>query len=494
MVQQLNLIHYYPSVYWNTAVLLVESGAIELEQAEEQEVKGKEKTTNYGEVAKAIGNLQSKDVKISLPYINKAEQGFIPNETDNEIIFGLKGIMTINNENSQLIMEHRPFASLEDFHKRMVLVKQEKTLTTGKKQMKSLITESQTITLIKAGSFDKVENKPREVILEEYLKKLNPPKSKLNTKDIRKISELGLLPVEYKEAMRYYNFRDFIMTLDKVKDENVKTMSWVKIQCQDEIDTDYTISFFLENFSSVMQEDRDYRYDENGILWIAVGTSRKGSFDSVYAEKIQVLTDWLATSECRDTYNNVNFDAVKRENMSGSISAWEMEAMNFYSDMTKHPLANINYEDYDIVDYNEQKEDPEVIGFTQYKGLQYPKFELHRIVGTVLDRDKNRHSISLLTPTGVVNVKFYAGQFGFYDRTISKENGVDAKGKVKKIVLEDGWFKRGQNLLITGFRRGDTFKPKRYKNSIYQHSLSKIVEIKEDGSLVLQSDRMQIVD
>lgn len=492
LIQQLNLIEYYPSVYWNTAVLLVESGAIELESAEEQEVKGKEKTTNYGEVAKAIGKLQSKNVKISLPYINKAEQGFVPNEKDNEIIFGLKGIMTINNETSQLIMENRPFISISDFHKRMVLVKREKTLMTGKKQMKSLVTESQTITLIKAGAFDEVENKPREVILEEYIRRLHPSKNKLNSKDIGKISEFGLLPVEYKEAMRYYNFRQYLMTFKKIKDEDSKTISWYKIQCINEIDTDYTVQFFLEYFSNDMQENRDYKYDENGVLWIALGTSRKGSFDSIYMERIQILTDWLLTKDCKDTYNKVIFENVKRENMSGNISSWEMEAMNFY--YNQHELINVNKELYDVVDFNSLTEEPATIGFTHYKGLQYPKFELHRIIGTVLDRDKNKHTISLLTPTGVVSVKFYAGQFGFYDRTISKENGFDTKGKIKKVVMEDGWFKRGQLLMITGFRRGDIFKPKRYKNSVYQHSVSKITEVKDDGMLVLQSERVQIVD
>lgn len=495
LIQQLNLVYYYPPIYWNTAVLLIESGAIEKEQSEDSEIASKEKTTNYGEIAKAIGKLQSRDVKISLPYINKAEQGFIPNEENNEIIFGFKGIMTINNETAQLIMENRPFTSLDDFHKRMVLVKREKTLSTGKTQMKSLVSESQAIMLIKAGAFDNIEKeKTREQILEEYLKILYPPKNKLNTRDIAKISELGIIPINYKNELKYYYFREYILTLTKHKDKETKSITWYVIKCEDDEMTDYTNNFFLEHFATDinMKEDKDYKYDEEGYIHIALGTSRRGSFDSIYSEKIKPLTDWINTDECKNLYNNIIFENIIREKMSGNRSSWEMESMNFYSKESGHELTNIDKELYDIVDFNELSEEPTIVGFTKYKGLQYPKFQLHRICGTILDRDKNKHSISVLTPTGVVTVKFYSGQFAFYDKTISQEDGVDNRGKVKKIILEESFFKRGTKVLITGFRRGDIFKPKRYTNSIYQHTVQKILEIKEDGTLILQSERVQV--
>ena len=90
---------------------------------------------------------------------------------------------------------------------------------------------------------------------------------------------------------------------------------------------------------------------------------------------------------------------------------------------------------------------PEVVGFTQHGKNQYPKFALSRICGTVLDRDKNKHTITLLTEYGVVTLKMYSGQFSFYDKTISandEETGT-------KVVLEESWFKRGSKLMITGF-------------------------------------------
>ena len=48
--------------------------------------------------------------------------------------------------------------------------------------------------------------------------------------------------------------------------------------------------------------------------------------------------------------------------------------------------------------------------------------------------------------------------------------------------------------MVTGFRRGQQFKPKKYKNSIYQHTIQKILNIEENGGLVLQSDRKEVED
>ena len=68
LLQQLNLVYHYNPIYWNTAFLLVESGSLEKEQLQnnedddiEEDKKDKEKTTNYGTIAKAIGTLQNKN-------------------------------------------------------------------------------------------------------------------------------------------------------------------------------------------------------------------------------------------------------------------------------------------------------------------------------------------------------------------------------------------------------------------------------------------------
>lgn len=92
-----------------------------------------------------------------------------------------------------------------------------------------------------------------------------------------------------------------------------------------------------------------------------------------------------------------------------------------------------------------------------------------------------------MTPDGVVVVRFYKGQFGFYDREISSldENG-------KKTKLEKSWFKRGTKLLVTGHRNGEQFIPRKYNDSIYRHTVQLIKDISDDGILTLQSDRIDV--
>ena len=52
-LQQMNLAFHYPSVYWNTACLSVNSGSADEEQEKQQ-------TTDYGKIASAIGNIMSR--------------------------------------------------------------------------------------------------------------------------------------------------------------------------------------------------------------------------------------------------------------------------------------------------------------------------------------------------------------------------------------------------------------------------------------------------
>lgn len=496
LVQQLALISKYPAIYWNTAVLLLESGALD-DTEDDVQNKTKEKGTKYGEVATAISKLQDKGVKISLPDINKAELGFTPFEKENEIMFGLKGLIKINNDISKTIIENRPYSSLKDFHNRLVEVKREVIGSTGKKQMKSLVSSTQTIILIKAGAFDRLENKPREKILEDYLKLLYPLKKEISASNFDRIEELGIIPEDYKIYIRYKNFKNFIESLPKITEESVSIVKktgeekivkqvWLKIDCSDDEMTDYTLNFINEHFIEHMKENVGYKYTEDGTMLIAYNTKKKGTILNVYEEYMLEFKKWTNSKECLDLYNKLNFDEIKNKYMNGSISKWEMESMSIY--YSGHELKDIDFEKYGIIDFNTLPEEPIVVGYTKAKNsdIKYPKFELVRIVGTVLDRDRNKHSVTLLTPTGVVNIKFYSGQFSFYDKTIS-----ESTEEGKKTVLEDGWFKRGNRILVTGFRRGDQFKPKKYSNSIYKHTVQLIEEV--DGKeLVLRSERIRV--
>jgi len=47
-------------------------------------------------------------------------------------------------------------------------------------------------------------------------------------------------------------------------------------------------------------------------------------------------------------------------------------------------------------------------------------------------------------------------------------------------------------LLVTGFRRENQFIAKRYKDSVYTHTLVLIEDVKENGDLVLKLEREQV--
>ena len=494
-VQEAHIFVTYPKIYWYTANLISMSGSLEKEEIEDNDFEIKEKTTKYGKVAKAISDIQLEGVKVEYPNINKSDLGFIPNLENNSILFGLKGITSINEEACQTIINNRPYKNMNDFYNRLVATKREVTLSTGKKQMKQYISNKQMENLIKGGCFDELENKSREELLLEFIKLLNPDKQKLTAKDIENMNERGMIPSEYSQELACINFRKFISNLKKHKDKDVKSISWSILECGE--DTDYTTEFFLNNFANDMEEDRDYYYDENGIINVALGTKRKGSFDNIYNKKIEPLNKWLKTKDCIDYYNKTMFDEVKKDYTKGGISKWEMESISYY--YHDHELTKANNDKYEISNFFELPQEPIITDYNTFTNkktkevVKYPIYELTNIVGTVLDRDKNKHTVTILTPNGVTNIKFYSGQFTFYDKNISIDGDINPKtGKAKKITLEEGWFKKGNLIFVTGFRRNDNFYPKRYKNSIYQHTVQLIKEIKDNGDLVFQSDRTKI--
>ena len=106
-LQEMNLNYYYPPIYWATAVLTVNAGALD----DEESSTG----TNYKKVASAIGRIQSEGYEVELPNINKANFAFTPNAENNSILYGLKGISEINDDFVKVIIKNRPYTSVQDF-------------------------------------------------------------------------------------------------------------------------------------------------------------------------------------------------------------------------------------------------------------------------------------------------------------------------------------------------------------------------------------------
>ena len=159
-----------------------------------------------------------------------------------------------------------------------------------------------------------------------------------------------------------------------------------------------------------------------------------------------------------------------------------MDSISFYYHEHELAAAASNYDDFFKL-----SEEPEVeYSFPGSNGQEVKIFKLHKLIGTVIDKNKLKNSISLLTPTGVVQVKIYKNQYTIYDKQIS-EKGEDGK----KHVIEKSWFTKGTMLMVQGIRRGDNFIPKKKKNSLYP-IISKITEVSENGDLTFQYERAEV--
>ena len=151
-----------------------------------------------------------------------------------------------------------------------------------------------------------------------------------------------------------------------------------------------------------------------------------------------------------------------------------MDSLSFY--YHDHELANLQNQIYGISDYFSLPEEPQVERtFTTKDGNEITLFKVVRIAGTVIDKNKNKSMVTLLTPAGVVTVKVWKNQFAKWDKQISERDNDGIKH-----VIEKSWFTRGNKLIITGIRRDDTFIPKKYKGTEYP-LFERIDKLDENG-------------
>ena len=202
-------------------------------------------------------------------------------------------------------------------------------------------------------------------------------------------------------------------------------------------------------------------------------------WDKIYQKYMDVARDWLKVNqeEVLNQYNLELFKELWNQYASGNTSKWEMDSLCFY--YGKHELAEVNPYKYGVVDFNDLPEEPRVEYLFRNK---IPIYKLNRIMGTVLAKNDSKCSIILLTTTGIVNVKFTRDYYAMFKKQISQ---IQPDGKKK--VVEKGWFTRGKMLMVTGFRREDTFVGKTYKNT-EGHQLYLIENVVGD-ELTLRHDR-----
>ena len=469
-LQEMNLARFYPIIFWNTANLIVDSGGIQTEEVEdedegldvepeaeeddedeeeweeenevtegEKEDKKKEKTksVDYGKVASAIGRFSSYGIKVSPPNINDSSYSFTPVVERNEILYGLRGITRLSTSTIKEIMEMRPFDSIEDFLERVKV---------NKIQMSNLI---------KCGAFDELVRLPREEIMARYIDMIADKKQRLTLQNMQMLINYNLIPEEMNFGKKVFLFNKFLKQQKKVEYYQLNESA---------------INFIADNFS---------------VDILRNGTELSAAkWDLIYQRAMDPTRNYI--KEHKDEMLKALNDALYKEMFDkyalGSVSHWEMEAVSFYSH--PHELADSQYL-YD--DFFRLSEEPEIdYSFIGKDGNEVRIYSLKKIIGTVIDKSKMKNTVTLLTPSGVVNVKIYKNQYAGFDKQLS-ERGADGRKHVK----EKSWFSRGTLLMVQGIRRGQDFIPKKRKDSFYP-IISKIVGIHDDGTLEFQTERVAI--
>lgn len=449
-LQELNLNYFYPCVYWNCACLSVEANS-------ETKENGKTNSTDYGEVSKAIYKMRQNNILISPPSINEANIDFEPDEKNNVIYFGLGAIASINAQISQQIINNRPYKSFKDFYR--------KNSFQG-----SLITHTKFIQLIKAGCFDEFCN-DRIKVMKQYFVLSTPKPTQLTMANIQNIKITLGGRINNKQIFKAYNFYKYI-TDKQFFYGNHPNFKSKKLYWLD----NKAMNYFVSNCQSLLVQGVDY-WEENDktiIVDKSIEKLLKPSFDKI--------KEFINTTEFIDQYYKASLRKKYNETLPNQDpNHWSMEAVSYYS--AQHELINIKYNNYNISRFSEVPTEPNFIE-RAFRGRTWKQFELYAICGTIIARNDIHHYFTILTPDNeIVNCKMNNESFAYYKQQLSEKiNG-------EKIIIETPWLKRGNMVIVCGYRNGDEWVCKKYKNSVYQHQLQLIEKINNDGTAIIQTER-----
>ena len=449
----MNLAFKYPIIFWNCACLITDSGGVEEEPEDEEEIeydeepeeKKKNKSNNYDKIATAIGKMRREGINITPPDINHSSYTFVPDVENNKIFFGLRGILNVGDDVILSIINNRPYSSPRDFLN------------------KTKINKQAMISLIKAGAFDEMID--RKLCLGWYIWETCNKKNRLTLQNMTGLIKYKLLPEDTEEqinARRFYEFNRFLKAVCKYNNDYY-------------ILNERALKFLAEMELINLIEQKE----DNIFLSIK-------KWDKIYQKWMDVFREWLNESKevILNKMNQIIFlEDWEKYGKKNNLSAWEMESLSFY--YHEHELANVNFNRYGLSDFFELDENPIVDKVFHKNGRDINIFKLNRICGTCIAKNKNKSTVSLLTPTGVVEVKFRKEYFSLFDKQISVKNSDGTK-----TVVEKSWFNRGSMIIVTGIRSGDNFIAKKYA-STSGHTLYKIDEIIDGSELRLLTERHQ---
>lgn len=338
-------------------------------------------------------------------------------------------------------MSKRPYTSIEDF------------------LSKVKVNKPQMINLIKSGAFDCFGN--RIEIMHHYIDLISDTKKDLNLRNLQMLINFGLIPDEYDLQRRAFNF-------NKYAKKNLK-LDGIYYAVDEPTYRFFDTFFSIDYFEPTDETETGFKIKQS--VW-----------DNIYKNQQKIIRPFVKDNkeELLEKVNSRLTSDLWNKYCLGSLSKWEMDSISCYEH--EHELAHVG-DWYGFADFTQLPEDPEVDEILTFKGKRIPLFKLHRIAGTVLDRDKNKKTVTLLTTTGVVPVKIYGNAFANYDKQLS-ERGADGR----KHVIERSWFSRGNKIIVTGIRQGNMFMAKKYKRTPY-HLVEKIEEIKDTGDLIITHGR-----
>lgn len=447
-LQEMNLHFYYPECFWNCATLTVNADI-------DEHSKG---NTNYGKIAKAIYRSSNFGVPVLPPSINKSDISFTPMKQDNTILFGLAGLSGINYETAKLIIEHRPYTSFTNF------------LEKNKEQ--ELLPPSKIVTLIKAGCFDEFET-DRKKTMTEFITTLVPEKTSLNGQNLQRCIKIGVNLD--KKLVRAYKFKQYVLNQHFLycKDPKFKSKKHYIVEEQ------YAKPHFEKYYMASLKENKDYYYENDKLIVV------DKALEKALQPELDQLKTQLKTPEVIKSFNEKCFkEEYKKRTKNNNTNRWSFDSTSYYH-YNQHELDGIDFEKYNIDHFQDLAEQPDFI-LKHWGKRSWRQFKLGRICGIVVDKDDTKHMVDLLTPDQeVVSIKFNEGQYAYYKQVISetKEEGGS------KTIIDESWFKRGTLLMVAGYRLDEDFKAKRYKKSIYQHTVVKIDRVDTNKELILQYER-----
>ena len=482
-LQEMNLAYNYPVMFWNCACLISDSGGTEngedethpdqeeyyeeveyssiedfgAEEDEDEEDDDEEETTtatkkkkktksaNYGKIATAIGKIKSSGVDVAPPDINKSSYTFYPDIESNTIRYGLSGITKVGEDLVKAIMDGRPYSSVADLTNRVK------------------INKAQVVNLIKSGAFDCFGD--RVQVMREYINSVSDTKKRITLQNMKMLIDFGLIPDKYDMQRRVYNFNKYL-----------KKLKWQSYYALDDI----AFNFYEKHFD--MDKLEPSEMSESGFI------IKQTAWDNIYQSHMDKIRPWVKQNAASllEAVNERLTRDMWNKYCQGSLSKWEMDSVSFYSH--EHELANLRKDLYEITDFSNIPENPVVERIIPIKGRQVPIFKLYRIAGTILDKDKAKKTVTLLTTDGVVTVKIFGQVFTHYDKQIS-EKGADGK----KHVIEKSWLSRGNKIIVTGIKQSDGFLAKKYSRTPY-HLVELITDIQEDGTILTRGERVEVAE